>query len=62
MVDHEGDQVIAVWEQAGLTRSHNPPHRDLNFMIQTENSEVLVGELGGQICATVNVCHDGHRG
>jgi len=60
--DGEDEAVIAIWDKAGLTRAHNPPQEDLDFMKESANSEVLVGVLDKEIVATVNVCHDGHRG
>jgi ribosomal protein S18 acetylase RimI-like enzyme len=60
--DDENDAVISIWEKSGLTRAHNPPFEDLNFMLATPTSEVLVGLIDDEILATVNVCHEGHRG
>jgi ribosomal protein S18 acetylase RimI-like enzyme len=62
IAEGEDDAVIAIWQKAGLARPHNPPQEDLDFMKQTADSEVLVGLLGEEVVASVNVCHDGHRG
>ena len=56
------DQVIALWETAGLTRPWNPPAADLQRALDTETSTVLGGFVDGGLVGTVMVGHDGHRG
>ena len=58
----ESDQVVALWEECGLTRPWNDPKRDLDFARGKTNSTVLIGHLDQQIMASVMVGHDGHRG
>lgn len=58
----EEQAVIALWTSCGLTRPWNDPANDLAFARGKPNSEVLVGEVGGDIVASVMVGHDGHRG
>ena len=58
----DGAAVVALWESCGLTRLWNDPYKDINFAMESPNSEILVGEDAGQIIASVMVGHDGHRG
>ena len=62
MREADGAAVMALWESCGLTRPWNDPHKDFNFAKQSPSSEILVGEDGRQIIASVMVGHDGHRG
>jgi ribosomal protein S18 acetylase RimI-like enzyme len=54
--------VIALWEQAGLTRPWNPPAADLQRALDTETSTVLGAVRDTSLVGTVMVGHDGHRG
>lgn len=54
--------VIALWEEAGLTRPWNPPAADLQRALETETSTVLAAVAQGRLVGTVMVGHDGHRG
>jgi len=54
--------VVALWERCGLTRPHNDAERDIAFARGEANSDILLGELGGKLAASVMVGHDGHRG
>lgn len=60
--DRDVATVIDLWHRCGLTQPHNDPHRDLSFARGKSDSDILVGEVGGQIRASVMVGHDGHRG
>jgi hypothetical protein len=54
--------LIALWSDCGLTRPWNPPDRDIDFCLKSKHGAILIGELDGQIAASVMVGHDGHRG
>lgn len=54
--------VVALWEEAGLTRPWNPPAADLQRALDGNTSTVLGGYRGGRLVGTVMVGHDGHRG
>jgi ribosomal protein S18 acetylase RimI-like enzyme len=56
------DQVIALWQQCGLTRAWNDPVADFDFALAGATSTILVHEISGEIVASVMVGHDGHRG
>lgn len=62
MMSGEEDEVIALWQAAGLTRPHNDPATDIAFAAGGGASDLLVGVKDGRICASVMVGHDGHRG
>ena len=54
--------VIALWEEAGLTRPWNPPAADLQRALETQTSTVLGAFIEDRLVGTVMVGHDGHRG
>ncbi|WEO78498.1 GNAT family acetyltransferase [Cryobacterium sp. SO2] len=56
------DAVVALWEEAGLTRPWNPPAADLQRALDGATSTVLGGFRDGRLVGTVMVGHDGHRG
>lgn len=56
------DAVVALWEQAGLTRPWNPPAIDLQRALDGATSTVLAAYTDEQLAGTVMVGHDGHRG
>jgi GNAT superfamily N-acetyltransferase len=56
------DAVIALWNEAGLTRPWNSPGDDFD-RASTGDSSVILGAFDdGQLVATAMVGHDGHRG
>jgi len=56
------DAVVALWEEAGLTRPWNPPAIDLQRSLDGATSTVLGGYRDDRLVGTVMVGHDGHRG
>jgi ribosomal protein S18 acetylase RimI-like enzyme len=54
--------VVELWRACGLVASYNDPATDFAFARAGKCSEILVGEDGGVIRASVMVGHDGHRG
>jgi ribosomal protein S18 acetylase RimI-like enzyme len=54
--------VIALWEEAGLTRPWNPPAADLQRALDTPTATVLGAVADDRLVGTVMVGHDGHRG
>ncbi|MEM1197915.1 MAG: GNAT family acetyltransferase [Pseudomonadota bacterium] len=61
-VDEDEEAVVALWAKCGLTRAWNDPAKDIAFARDKAASGILVGELNGEIVASVMVGHDGHRG
>ncbi len=60
--DGDIQAIITLWNDCGLIRSWNDPVKDIAFAREKSESEVLVGQLDGQIVASAMVGHDGHRG
>lgn len=60
--DADEEAVISLWDRCGLTRPWNDPNKDIRLAREKPASDILVGELDGEIVASVMVGHDGHRG
>ena len=58
----DADDIVGLWEAAGLTRPWNDPRADLERALAGPSSTVLLAEDGSGILATAMVGHDGHRG
>ena len=56
------DAVVALWEEAGLTRAWNDPHKDIARKLRVRPEWLLVAEAGTEIVGTVMAGYDGHRG
>ncbi|MFN3948610.1 GNAT family acetyltransferase [Microbacterium sp.] len=60
------DAVVALWEEAGLTRPWNDPHADIRRKLAVQPELFLVavdGSRGGdEIVGSVMAGYDGHRG
>lgn len=54
--------VVRLWEECGLVRPWNDPHRDIARKLSEQPELFLVGEAGGQVMATAMAGFDGHRG
>ncbi|MBN9600207.1 MAG: GNAT family acetyltransferase [Afipia sp.] len=54
--------ITTLWQACRLVTSYNDPAVDFAFAKAGACSDVLVGEAGGTIKASVMVGHDGHRG
>lgn len=54
--------VVALWEECGLTRSWNDPHKDIARKLTVQRELFMVGSVTEQIVATVMAGYDGHRG
>ena len=59
-----GDEaaVIALWQQCGLTRPWNDPHRDIARKLTEQPELFLVGTRDDTLIATAMAGFDGHRG
>ncbi|HEY8575235.1 MAG TPA: GNAT family N-acetyltransferase [Devosia sp.] len=60
--DDDVEQVVKLWNEAGLLRPWNDPRYDIAFARQNDNSTVLVGTISDLLVAAAIVGHDGHRG
>jgi len=62
ITDDDVDDVIALWNAAGVSRPWNDARADLAFARKGEHAVVLAGLLSGRLVATAMVGEDGHRG
>ncbi len=61
-VETDSADVIALWEQAGLTRPWNDPARDIARKMVVDPELFLVGCVDGTLVASAMGGYDGHRG
>jgi ribosomal protein S18 acetylase RimI-like enzyme len=54
--------VIRLWTECDLVRPWNDPRKDIQRKLSVQPELFLVGELGGEIVASVMAGFDGHRG
>ena len=60
--DADTDDVVALWERAGLTRPWNDPRRDIARKLTVQREMFLVAEEAGAVVGTAMFGYDGHRG
>ena len=58
----ETDDVVALWDEAGLTRPWNDPRADIERMRAVWPDLLIVAVDGDRIVGTVMAGYDGHRG
>lgn len=56
------EEVVALWQAAGLTRPWNDPVADFERAIGGATSAILLLREGGVVLGTAMVGEDGHRG
>ncbi|HVJ44151.1 MAG TPA: GNAT family acetyltransferase [Dongiaceae bacterium] len=54
--------LVALWDEAGLNKTHNEPARDIAKMCASPNCQIYLGTIDEKVVATIMVGHDGHRG
>jgi len=54
--------VIRLWKDCGLVVPHNNARLDIQRKLTVQPEMFLVGQMNGQIAATVMAGYDGHRG
>jgi ribosomal protein S18 acetylase RimI-like enzyme len=54
--------VIALWQQCGLVRPWNDPHKDIQRKLAVRPDLFLVGVLDDRVVACVMAGYEGHRG
>jgi ribosomal protein S18 acetylase RimI-like enzyme len=54
--------VIALWQECGLTRPWNDPHKDIQRKLAVRPEWFLVAEVEGRVVASVMAGYEGHRG
>jgi len=60
--DNDEPQVITLWQSAGLTRSWNDPHKDIDRKRSVQREWFLVGTQDDTVIASIMIGYDGHRG
>jgi ribosomal protein S18 acetylase RimI-like enzyme len=61
-LESDESTVIALWHACSLTRPWNNPQKDIARKLTTQRELFLVGELDGDVVASVMGGYDGHRG
>jgi len=56
------EEVIALWAKCGLIVPWNNPHQDIERKLKVDPDLFLVGEVNGDIVASVMGGYEGHRG
>lgn len=56
------DAVVALWQDAGLTRPWNNPYQDINRKLTVQAELFLVAVDGSEVVGSVMAGYDGHRG
>lgn len=56
------EAVVALWEEAGLTRPWNDPRADIRRKLTVQPELFLVAADGDTVVGSVMVGYDGHRG
>ena len=56
------DDVIALWNEAGLTRPWNDPRLDIERKLTVQPELFLVAEADARVVGSVMAGYDGHRG
>ncbi|TGG91682.1 GNAT family acetyltransferase [Natronospirillum operosum] len=54
--------VITLWQGTGLTVPQNDPDEDINRKLRVDPELFLIGEINGEVVATVMAGYEGHRG
>ncbi|WP_375390317.1 GNAT family acetyltransferase [uncultured Amnibacterium sp.] len=60
--DADEQQVVALWQAAGLTRAWNDPHRDIARKKLVQRELFLVAADGDDVVGSAMAGYDGHRG
>ena len=60
--DSDRQQVIALWKELELVVPWNDPDKDIDRKLSVDPNTFFVGEVGGELMATMMVGYDGHRG
>ncbi|WP_136808891.1 GNAT family acetyltransferase [Desulfosediminicola flagellatus] len=58
----DANAVITLWQACGLVVSHNDPRKDIERKLKVNPELFLVGEVDGEIIASVMGGYEGHRG
>ena len=54
--------VVALWQECGLIRPWNDPHKDIARKLKVQPELFFVGTIDGAVMASVMAGYEGHRG
>jgi ribosomal protein S18 acetylase RimI-like enzyme len=54
--------LVALWQECGLVRPWNDPHKDIRRKLTVQPELFLVGTVAGQLVSSVMAGYEGHRG
>ena len=54
--------VVALWQECGLTRPWNDPHKDVARKLEVQRELFLVGTVDETLVASIMAGYEGHRG
>jgi ribosomal protein S18 acetylase RimI-like enzyme len=60
--DSDEPSVVRLWNESGLVRPWNDPHKDIRRKLSVQPELFLVGVIDAGIIATIMAGFDGHRG
>ena len=55
-------QVISLWRDCDLVKPQNDPDKDIDRKLRVNGELFLVGEVDGEVVASVMAGYEGHRG
>jgi ribosomal protein S18 acetylase RimI-like enzyme len=61
-LESDEQAVIRLWQACELTRPWNDPQKDIERKLKIQRELFLVGEIEGQVIASVMAGYEGHRG
>ncbi|MBX2868323.1 MAG: GNAT family acetyltransferase [Acidiferrobacterales bacterium] len=61
-VEADRSSVITLWRESGLVVPWNDPDKDIDRKLSVDPNTFFVGELAGELMASMMVGFDGHRG
>lgn len=60
--ESDTEAVVALWDQAGLTRPWNDPRKDIRRKLAVQPELFVLAERSGAVVGSVLAGYDGHRG
>ena len=54
--------VVALWQDCGLSRPWNDPHKDIARKLEVQRELFLVGTVDATLIASIMAGYEGHRG
>jgi iron complex transport system substrate-binding protein len=61
-MERDSDAVIQLWQECQLTVPWNDPQKDIQRKLNKDSALFLIGEINGEVVASLMGGYDGHRG